>query len=102
MNNPYLPGMAADEGRPTVDVRRSLAVAGAMFLMAMSAAGPGFISQTGTFTARYGPSFAAAIVASVAFDCRTARVATSVDRPAWPAISWIEAASSSAAASSGR
>ncbi|WP_018334614.1 NRAMP family divalent metal transporter [Actinomycetospora chiangmaiensis] len=60
--------MAADEGRPTVDVRRSLAVAGAMFLMAMSAAGPGFISQTGTFTARYGPSFAAAIVASVLVD----------------------------------
>ncbi|NMO89879.1 divalent metal cation transporter [Actinomycetospora sp. TBRC 11914] len=39
-----------------------------MFLMAMSAAGPGFISQTGTFTAKYGPSFAAAIVASVLID----------------------------------
>jgi Mn2+/Fe2+ NRAMP family transporter len=60
--------MAADEARPTVDVRRTLAVAGAMFLMAMSAAGPGFISQTGTFTAQYGASFAAAIVASVLID----------------------------------
>ena len=53
---------------PTVNVKRSVAVAGAMFLMAMSAAGPGFISQTGTFTARYGPSFAAAIAASVLVD----------------------------------
>jgi Mn2+/Fe2+ NRAMP family transporter len=60
--------MAEDEARPTVDVKRTLAVAGAMFLMAMSAAGPGFISQTGTFTARYGASFAAAIVASVLVD----------------------------------
>ena len=54
--------------RPVVSVKRSVAVAGAMFLMAMSAAGPGFISQTGTFTAKYGPSFAAAIVASVLID----------------------------------
>jgi Mn2+/Fe2+ NRAMP family transporter len=54
--------------RPVVAVKRSLAVAGAMFLMAMSAAGPGFISQTGTFTAKYGPSFAAAIAASVLID----------------------------------
>jgi Mn2+/Fe2+ NRAMP family transporter len=53
---------------PTVNVKRSVAVAGAMFLMAMSAAGPGFISQTGTFTAKYGPSFAAAIVGSVLID----------------------------------
>ena len=55
-------------GGPAVDVKRSIAVAGAMFLMAMSAAGPGFISQTGTFTAKYGASFAAAIVASVLID----------------------------------
>ena len=61
---------ASDTGtsRPVVSVKRSVAVAGAMFLMAMSAAGPGFISQTGTFTAKYGPSFAAAIVASVLID----------------------------------
>ncbi|MDL5156394.1 NRAMP family divalent metal transporter [Actinomycetospora termitidis] len=57
-----------DTSTPTVDVKRTFAVAGAMFLMAMSAAGPGFISQTGTFTAQYGASFAAAIVASVLID----------------------------------
>ena len=53
---------------PVVNPKRTLAVVGAMFLMAMSAAGPGFISQTGTFTAQYGASFAAAIVASVLID----------------------------------
>ena len=53
---------------PVLNPKRSLAVVGAMFLMAMSAAGPGFISQTGTFTAQYGASFAAAIVASVLID----------------------------------
>jgi Mn2+/Fe2+ NRAMP family transporter len=61
-------------GRPTgsetprVDVKRTTAVAGAMFLMAMSAAGPGFITQTATFTNTYGASFAAAIVASIVID----------------------------------
>ncbi|MCW2508913.1 MAG: hypothetical protein JWP68_2061, partial [Modestobacter sp.] len=39
-----------------------------MFLMAMSAAGPGFITQTATFTNTYGASFAAAIVASIVID----------------------------------
>ena len=53
---------------PAYRPARTLAVVGAMFLMAMSAAGPGFISQTGTFTAQYGASFAAAIVASVLID----------------------------------
>ncbi|MFC5060660.1 NRAMP family divalent metal transporter [Actinomycetospora atypica] len=53
---------------PVLNPKRTLAVVGAMFLMAMSAAGPGFISQTGTFTAQYGASFAAAIVASVLID----------------------------------
>jgi Mn2+/Fe2+ NRAMP family transporter len=58
-------GTTADPGyRP----RRTLAVVGATFLMAMSAAGPGFISQTGTFTAQYGASFAAVIVASILID----------------------------------
>jgi Mn2+/Fe2+ NRAMP family transporter len=62
------PSSIAGTPPPVVSVKRSVAVAGAMFLMAMSAAGPGFISQTGTFTARYGPSFAAAIAASVVID----------------------------------
>jgi Mn2+/Fe2+ NRAMP family transporter len=49
-------------------VKRTTAVAGAMFLMAMSAAGPGFITQTATFTNTYGASFATAIVASIVID----------------------------------
>lgn len=48
--------------------RRVIAALGAMFLMAMSAAGPGFITQTATFTKTYKASFAAAILASVVID----------------------------------
>lgn len=54
--------------RGGVDPKRTIAVVGAMFLMAMSAAGPGFITQTATFTSKYGASFAAAIAASVVID----------------------------------
>jgi len=41
---------------------------GAMFLMATSAIGPGFITQTTTFTARLGAAFAFAIVVSILVD----------------------------------
>ncbi|MCU1605178.1 MAG: Mn2+/Fe2 transporter, family, partial [Modestobacter sp.] len=61
-------GRPAGSETPHVDVKRTTAVAGAMFLMAMSAAGPGFITQTATFTNTYGASFAAAIVASIVID----------------------------------
>jgi len=44
------------------------AVIGAMFLMATSAIGPGFITQTATFTAQLGAAFAFAIVASILVD----------------------------------
>jgi Mn2+/Fe2+ NRAMP family transporter len=44
------------------------AVLGAMFLMATSAIGPGFITQTSTFTAQLGAAFAFAIVASILVD----------------------------------
>jgi Mn2+/Fe2+ NRAMP family transporter len=44
------------------------AVIGAMFLMATSAIGPGFITQTATFTAQLGAAFAFAIVASTLVD----------------------------------
>ncbi|QNN51990.1 NRAMP family divalent metal transporter [Nocardioides mesophilus] len=44
------------------------AVIGAIFLMATSAIGPGFITQTATFTAQLGAAFAAAIVISVIVD----------------------------------
>ncbi len=47
--------------------RRS-ALLGAMFLMATSAIGPGFITQTTTFTARLGAAFAFVIVASILVD----------------------------------
>ncbi|MDQ2710592.1 MAG: divalent metal cation transporter [Actinomycetota bacterium] len=41
---------------------------GAMFLMATSAIGPGFITQTTTFTAQLGAAFAFAILVSILFD----------------------------------
>ena len=44
------------------------AVLGAMFLMATSAIGPGFITQTATFTAQLGAAFAFAILASILVD----------------------------------
>lgn len=40
----------------------------AIFLMATSAIGPGFITQTATFTAKLGASFAFAILASIVID----------------------------------
>ncbi|MCW2574375.1 MAG: hypothetical protein JWR66_405 [Modestobacter sp.] len=72
-SEPTGPGRASADppsgsAAPRVDVKRTTAVAGAMFLMAMSAAGPGFITQTATFTNKYGASFAAAIVASIVID----------------------------------
>lgn len=44
------------------------AVIGAIFLMATSAIGPGFITQTATFTAQMGAAFAFAILVSVLID----------------------------------
>ncbi|WP_067818325.1 NRAMP family divalent metal transporter [Actinomadura kijaniata] len=44
------------------------ALVGAMFLMATSAIGPGFITQTTVFTARLGAAFAFAILVSVLVD----------------------------------
>ena len=55
--------------RPTGFVRsRRGAIVGAIFLMATSAIGPGFITQTATFTAQLGAAFAFAILASVLID----------------------------------
>ncbi|MDF9717952.1 divalent metal cation transporter [Nocardioides sp. ChNu-153] len=47
--------------------RRS-ALLGAIFLMATSAIGPGFITQTATFTVQLGAAFACAIVLSILVD----------------------------------
>ncbi|MCD1285774.1 MULTISPECIES: NRAMP family divalent metal transporter [unclassified Brevibacterium] len=44
------------------------AVVGAIFLMATSAIGPGFITQTATFTAQMGAAFAFAILISILID----------------------------------
>ena len=44
------------------------AIIGAIFLMATSAIGPGFITQTATFTAQMGAAFAFAIFASILID----------------------------------
>ena len=45
-----------------------VALLGAMFLMATSAIGPGFITQTTQFTAQLGAAFAFAILVSVLVD----------------------------------
>ena len=55
--------MSASEAR----VGRS-ALAGAAFLMATSAIGPGFLTQTAVFTGQLGASFGFAILASIAID----------------------------------
>lgn len=48
--------------------RRRTALIGAAFLMATSAIGPGFLTQTAVFTERLGASFAFAILVSVVID----------------------------------
>lgn len=52
---------------PSAPSRRG-ALLGAMFLMATSAIGPGFITQTTVFTAKFGAAFAFAILVSVLVD----------------------------------
>jgi Mn2+/Fe2+ NRAMP family transporter len=51
----------------TADAARRV-VRGAAFLMATSAIGPGFLTQTAVFTAQYRASFAFAILASIVLD----------------------------------
>ncbi|MCC7003290.1 MAG: divalent metal cation transporter [Gemmatimonadaceae bacterium] len=48
--------------------RRKSALIGAAFLMATSAVGPGFLTQTAVFTERLGPSFGFAILVSIVID----------------------------------
>ncbi|GAA2884897.1 divalent metal cation transporter [Pseudonocardia halophobica] len=56
--------------RPTTAVAKGGrgALLGAMFLMATSAIGPGFITQTTTFTVQLGAAFAFAILVSILID----------------------------------
>ncbi|KAA1182085.1 NRAMP family divalent metal transporter [Photorhabdus heterorhabditis] len=59
--------MATPKAINFVKTRRSSLIA-AIFLMATSAIGPGFITQTATFTATMGASFAFGILASIVID----------------------------------
>ncbi len=52
---------------PKVESKRSILL-GALFLMATSAIGPGFITQTATFTVQMGAAFAFAIFLSIVVD----------------------------------
>jgi Mn2+/Fe2+ NRAMP family transporter len=67
--------------------RRS-ALAGAAFLMATSAVGPGFLTQTALFTSQLGASFGFVIAASVLLDLAAQltvwRVLVAAGRPAGP------------------
>lgn len=56
------------EGDATRSKVKKSALLGAMFLMATSAVGPGFITQTTVFTAQLGAAFAFAIVISILVD----------------------------------
>lgn len=66
MNPP--PGTQTTSPAGTTSGGRRSALLGAMFLMATSAIGPGFITQTTTFTAQLGAAFAFVIVASILVD----------------------------------
>ncbi|MGH3492509.1 MAG: NRAMP family divalent metal transporter, partial [Sciscionella sp.] len=59
---------SGDESRPPGTRGRRSALLGAMFLMATSAIGPGFITQTTTFTVQLGSAFAFAIAVSIVLD----------------------------------
>lgn len=60
-------GDQAPAGGMSAKTRRAALIA-AIFLMATSAIGPGFITQTATFTAKLGSAFAFAILASILID----------------------------------
>lgn len=55
-------------GKATRKTTMRATLLGAMFLMATSAIGPGFITQTTTFTAQLGAAFAFAILVSIVVD----------------------------------
>ncbi|MPZ96876.1 MAG: hypothetical protein GEU96_18700, partial [Propionibacteriales bacterium] len=71
MSNPPTNEPETTEARPTSSAmrasRRSTLI-GAMFLMATSAIGPGFITQTTSFTVELGVAFAFAIAVSILVD----------------------------------
>jgi Mn2+/Fe2+ NRAMP family transporter len=60
--------MATETSAPDTRRARRTALIGAIFLMATSAIGPGFITQTTTFTAKLGAAFAFGILMSIVVD----------------------------------
>ncbi len=64
--SPAGPAVAPSHGMSTAS--RRAAFTAAIFLMATSAIGPGFITQTATFTTKLGAAFAFAILASILID----------------------------------
>ena len=68
---PDTPGGSASDApttSPTMKSSTRSTLIGAMFLMATSAIGPGFITQTTTFTVQLGVAFAFAIAVSIVVD----------------------------------
>ncbi|MCF1433120.1 hypothetical protein GOZ97_20555 [Agrobacterium vitis] len=57
-----------DPGTPKSAKAKRYALLSAMFLMSMSAVGPGFITQTATFTVKLGAAFAFGIFISIIID----------------------------------
>ena len=62
------PGRTAGKRRRKPPDPKRAAILGAMFLMATSAIGPGFITQTTVFTVQLGAAFAFAILVSILVD----------------------------------
>lgn len=60
--------VATPAGKPHLTKGNRTALMGAMFLMATSAIGPGFITQTTNFTVQLGAAFAFAILVSILVD----------------------------------
>ncbi|WP_426124303.1 NRAMP family divalent metal transporter [Pararhizobium sp. PWRC1-1] len=67
MEQQIKPAGNGNPGGMSVKSRRAALIA-AIFLMATSAIGPGFITQTATFTSKLGSAFAFAILASILID----------------------------------
>jgi Mn2+/Fe2+ NRAMP family transporter len=63
-----MPTESAPTARPAPPAGIRSALLGAAFLMATSAIGPGFLTQTAVFTERIGASFAFVIAVSILFD----------------------------------
>lgn len=94
---PAQAGAQADAKTPPKGIG---AMAGAMFLMATSAIGPGFLTQTSVFTVQMGASFAFAIALSILVDiaiqlnvwrvlCVTGMRANTLGNTVLPGLGWV-------------